>query len=111
MWTQPVVEQFEKIRAARESGAAIDPKWLVLANQVTDANAVLLDAANNFRGCLSGINAVPRRPGPVQIIARLFEDEHLAPGQPAEIDRIYRSYPHLTDDDFVRTNLDDWLSG
>ena len=111
VWTQPAVEQFEEIRAARESDAAIDPKWLVLANQVTDANAVLFDAANNFRGCLSGINEVLRRQGLVQTTACLSEDEHLSPGQAEEIDRIYRSYPHLTDDDFVRTNLDDWLSG
>ena len=106
-----VVEQFEEIRAARESNAAIDPKWLVLANQVTDANAVLFDAVNNFRGCLSGINEVLRRQGLVQTAACLSEDEQLSPGQAEEIDRIYRSYPHLTDDDFVRANLDDWLSG
>jgi dihydrodipicolinate synthase/N-acetylneuraminate lyase len=111
VWTQPVVEQFEEIRAARESGAAIDPKWLVLANQVTDANAVLFDAANNFRGCLSGINEVLRRQGLVQTTACLSENEQLSPGQAGEIDRIYRSYPHLTDDDFVRANLDNWLSG
>ena len=26
-----------------------------------------------------------------------------------EIDRVYRMYPHLNDDDFVRDHLSDWM--
>jgi hypothetical protein len=35
--------------------------------------------------------------------------ESLSPGQVDEIDRIYRSYPHLKDDEFVAAHRDEWL--
>jgi hypothetical protein len=35
--------------------------------------------------------------------------EELSPGQSAEIDRVLKSYPHLTDDEFVARHLDEWL--
>jgi hypothetical protein len=35
--------------------------------------------------------------------------EDLSAGQAEEIDRVLAAYPHLTDDDFVRENLDSWL--
>ena len=34
----------------------------------------------------------------------------LSPGQMEEIDRVYRAYPHLNDDDFVREHLDRWVA-
>jgi hypothetical protein len=40
----------------------------------------------------------------------LDPDEGLSPGQSAEIDRVVRSYPELTDDEFVATHLDSWLA-
>lgn len=109
VWTKNAVDQFEQIRAVRESGAPIDPKWLVLANEVTDANAAFFDAANNFRGCLSGINEMLRRQGLLLTAACLSEREQLSPGQAEELDRVYRAYPHLNDDAFIRENLDRWL--
>ena len=39
------------------------------------------------------------------------ENETLSPDQAEEIDRVYRMYPHLNDDEFVRENLDKWLNG
>ncbi|RLF38999.1 MAG: dihydrodipicolinate synthase family protein, partial [Thermoplasmata archaeon] len=33
----------------------------------------------------------------------------LSAGQNEEIDRIYRDYPEMNDDSFVRENLDRWL--
>jgi hypothetical protein len=36
--------------------------------------------------------------------------ETLSPGQAEEIDRVCQAYPHLTDDAFVRENLDRWLA-
>lgn len=41
----------------------------------------------------------------------LNTDEELSPGQMEEIDRVYRAYPHLKDDTFVREHLDEWLRG
>ena len=39
----------------------------------------------------------------------LNPSEVLSPGQKEEIDRVYRSYPHLNDDEFVIENIDRWL--
>jgi hypothetical protein len=36
--------------------------------------------------------------------------EQLSPGQREEIDRVWRAYPHLNDDSFVRSNLAEWLA-
>ena len=39
----------------------------------------------------------------------LDPQETFGPGQLAEIDRVYRDYPHLNDDAFVAQHRDDWL--
>lgn len=83
---------------------------LILANKITDCNAAFFDAANNFRGCITGLHEVLRRQGLFEGIWTINRDEKLSPGQKAEIDRVYRSYPDLNDDDFVRENLHRWLS-
>jgi len=36
--------------------------------------------------------------------------EALSPGQCERIDGVIADYPHLTDDEFVRMHLDEWLS-
>jgi hypothetical protein len=33
----------------------------------------------------------------------------MSKGQKEEIDRIYRLYPHLSDDAFIKEHLDEWL--
>jgi hypothetical protein len=71
---------------------------------------VIFDAANNFRGCIPGIHEVLRRQGLFQGTWCLDENENLSPGQAEQIERIYRSYPHLHDDAFVRNNLERWLN-
>src|SRR5690625_2267475 len=78
--------------------------------ETTDANAVLFDAANNFAGCIPGIHEVLRRQGLLEGLWCLNPDEKMSEGQSEELDRIYESYPHLTDDDFVRENLDEFFS-
>jgi hypothetical protein len=51
---------------------------------------------------------VLRRQGLLQTNLCLDPHEVLSPGQAAEIDRLYATYPELTDDDFVRANLERW---
>jgi dihydrodipicolinate synthase/N-acetylneuraminate lyase len=85
------------------------PALLTLAAQVTDSNAALFDAANQFHGCIAGIHEVLRRQGLLAGRWCLDPNEDLSPGQMEEIDRVYSSYPFLTDDAFVRQHLDDWL--
>jgi hypothetical protein len=82
---------------------------LTLAQEVTDANAAVFDAANGFAGCIAGIHEVLRRQGLLEGTWCLNPEERLSPGQAEELDRVCRSYPHLTDDDFVREHLHTWL--
>ena len=60
---------------------------------------------------IAGLLEVLRRQGLLNGIWCLDPNEGLSPGQSQEIDRVYSAYPHLNDDDFVRSNLDRWLSG
>lgn len=108
-WTRQAVKQFELCRQARETGK-IPSTLLTLAAQVTECNAALFDVANRFRGCIAGIHYVLMRQGLLENLVCLDPAEKLSPGQRAEIDRIWRVYPHLTDDLFVRENLDQWLA-
>ncbi|HBY62358.1 MAG TPA: dihydrodipicolinate synthase family protein [Solibacterales bacterium] len=89
--------------------ARISAEWLILGQQLTDANAALFDAPNGFHGCIAGLHEILRRQGLLAGRWCLDPNEDLSPGQCGEIDRVVRDYPHLTDDGFVRENLDRWL--
>lgn len=110
-WTARSVQIFETVRGIVERGEAAPPELLALANQITDANAAVFDAANAFRGVIPGIHEVLRRSGLVEEVVLLDPSEGLSPGQLEEIDRVYRDYPHLRDDEFVRAHLEQWLEG
>jgi hypothetical protein len=98
-------------RASNTATAAGVPLELLrIANELTDADAALFDAANGFVGCTPGVMEVLRRQGLLQGNWCLNPRETLSPGQSVEIDRVYRAYPELFDDAFVRDNLDRWLS-
>jgi dihydrodipicolinate synthase/N-acetylneuraminate lyase len=108
VWTRRAVELLDEIH---ELADAPTPSALRLqATELTDANAALFDAANNFHGCIAGLHEILRRQG--LLIGRFCLDpkEDLSPGQLAEIDRVCRAYPHLADDDFVAEDLDAWLA-
>jgi dihydrodipicolinate synthase/N-acetylneuraminate lyase len=92
VWTRRAVELLSRCRHA-----AATPELLRLAVEVTDCNAAVFDAANGYRGCISGVHEVLRRQGLMEGIWRLDERETLSPGQKEEIDRVYRAYPHLTE--------------
>lgn len=108
-WTRCAVELLERIHCAKKTGA-IDPSLFALAEQTTDANGAVFDAANQFRGCIPGIHEVLRRQGLLAGRWCLDPHEELSPGQMDEIDRVYDGYANLNDDGFVRENLDRWLS-
>lgn len=109
-WTRCAVEHLARCKEARASGV-IPAQLLTLAEQVTEANAVLFDVAHQFAGCIPGIHEVLRRQGLLATTRCLNPNEKLSPGQAEELDRIYRAYPHLHDDDFVAEHRDAWLSG
>ena len=108
MWTQKAVELMEKVKTIREKDQ-IPIEMLTLAAEITDTNAAFFDTANGFAGCIPGIHEVLRRQGLLQGTWCLNPHENLSPGQSEEIDRIYASYPHLNDDEFVKNNLTDWM--
>ncbi len=81
------------------------------AIELTDVNAAVFDAANNFAGCIPGVHEILRRQGLMESACCLDPNQVLSPGQADEIDRVWRVYPHLNDDEFVRENLEKWISG
>lgn len=100
VWTHTAVEMFRKIK--RQIGkTAMEPEWLTLAAQITDANSAFFDTANGFAGCIAGIHEVLRRQGLMRGIWCLNPNETLSEGQKEAIDRVYKQYPHLNDDVFV----------
>jgi len=109
VWTQRVVEMLTTIQRQRRAGDLDYAHWLAYGVQVTDANAAFFDPAHNFHGCIAGIHEVLRRQGLMQGHWCLNPNESLSPGQLEEIDRVYRAYPHLHDDEFVAQHLDAWL--
>jgi len=109
VWTLRAVRMLEQIHAHTQSEKPVAASWLTLGAEVTDANAAFFDAANQFRGSIAGIHEVLRRQGLLAGRWCLNPDEDLSPGQADEIDRVYRAYPHLNDDAFVREHLDEWL--
>lgn len=109
VWTRSAVKLIQECHAAVSGGKGISQELLQRSNQITDANAALFDAANNFRGCIPGLHEILRRQGLLQGVWCLNRNESLSPGQKEEIDRVCASYPHLKDDEFVLQGLDRWL--
>lgn len=109
VWTERVVAMHREIRSQIRENRVDYGKWLTLGVQITDANAAFFDPQHNFHGCITGIHEVLRRQGLMRGNWSLNPNEGLSPGQLEEIDRVYRAYPHLHDDDFVAENLDNWL--
>jgi len=105
IWTKTAVAHLKMVKTA--SNRCSD--MLALGVQITDANAAIFDAANQFRGCIPCIHEVLRRQGLLAGRWCLDENGDLSHGQLEEIDRVCKSYPHLQDDIFVKEHLDDWL--
>jgi dihydrodipicolinate synthase/N-acetylneuraminate lyase len=107
-WTRRAVEQLEAAHRARRR-RRLPARLLTLAAQVTESNEAVFDPENGFRGCISGILYVLARTGLVAGVHPLGEGERLSPGQAAKIERVLALYPQLSDETFVRSNLERWL--
>ena len=110
VWTQKAVALLSKIHKTSQTSSIIPENLLSLAAQLTDANGAIFDAANQFAGCIPGIHYVLFKQGLLPGIWCLDPHETLSLGQQEEIERIRKAYPHLTDDEFVQANLDNWLA-
>jgi hypothetical protein len=109
VWVKRAVELLERVHAAVAANE-IPADLLALDAQITDCNAAIFDAANDFHGVIAGCHEILRRQGLLEGIWCLDPSETLGPGQKQEIDRVCAAYPHLNDDAFVRANLERWLS-
>ncbi|MBS1748667.1 MAG: dihydrodipicolinate synthase family protein [Bacteroidetes bacterium] len=102
VWTSKAVHLLGEIKQCIASGYSGIETLLAKGIDVTDMNAVIFDAANNYHGCISGIHEVLRRQGLMDNIGCLNPKETLSPGQTEEISRIIAVHSGLTDDDFVQ---------
>ena len=109
VWTKKAVGLHERIQAAVASGW-VDEELLALDARVTDCNGAFFDVAHDFAGCIPGCHEVLRRQGLLEGTWCLDPKETLSPGQGEEIDRVCREHRDLADDDFVRANLERWLT-
>lgn len=109
VWTKRAVEMLDEIHRVVRNGGPVPFPILGQNIALTDANAAVFDAANAFRGCIPGIHEVLRRQGLFEHIHCLDPTLVLSPGQSEELDRVTQSYPWLTDDEFLRERLDEWL--
>lgn len=107
VWNKKAVALFERIKKAPPS-ETLD--LLSVGIGITDANAAFFDSRNSFKGSIAGIHEVLIRQGLLKGNYTINPKERLSPGQKEEIDRVYALYPDLNDDDFVRENLDNWMS-
>ena len=109
VWTKGAVEVLERCKAAKASGK-VDVDTMRLDGAVTDCNAAVFDAANDFHGVIAGCHEILRRQGLLEGRWCLDPNEDLGPGQMEELDRVHREYPDLNDDAFVAANLDRWFA-
>jgi len=109
VWTRSAVALLARCRAAAAAGA-VPADLLALDSRITDCNAAFFDAANNFAGCIAGCHDVLCRQGLLQGIWCLDPAEGLSHGQRDAIDRVCAEHRDLSDDDFVRANLERWLT-
>ena len=107
VWVKAAVEMLARAHAV---GDTVPAGLLTLDAELTDANGAIFDVVNDFAGCIAGCHEILRRQGLLENLVLLDPDEALGPGQAAELDRIARAYPHLTDDAFVAANLERWLA-
>ena len=101
VWTKKSVELFQEIKQFTANKNSGIENLLAKGIEVTDMNAAIFDAKNSFKGCIAGIHEVLRRQGLLEGVWCLNPEEKLSPGQAEEIDRIYKAYPHYTDDEFA----------
>lgn len=97
VWTRNAVALHQECRRVAQSQKAVPTDLIRSGVALTDANAAIFDAANNFAGCIPGIHEVLRRQGLLEGIWCLDSNETLSPGQREEMDRVYKSYPGLVE--------------
>ena len=109
VWVRSAVELLTRIKEQTGAGT-VSEALLALDSRVTDCNAAFFDVANDFQGCIAGCHEVLRRQGLLEGIWCLDPNESLSSGQKEAIDRVCTIHADLSDDSFVRENLERWLA-
>src|SRR5690606_25676878 len=78
VWTHRAVTLLDECHRAATSPQGISPQLLATGIALTDANAVIFDAVNDFHGCIPGIHEILRRQGLLEGIWCLEEHETLS---------------------------------
>ena len=104
VWTNRAVEIFGRCVSCRETGI-IDAGLMTVAEHLTEANGAVFDVANRFAGCIPGLHYVLMKQGLMKGTWCLNPKEVLSEGQAELIDRLWKSYPEVADDDFVKEFL------
>ncbi len=106
VWTKQAVSMLERIKTARQS-EVLDFEWLAQNARLTEANRAIFDTANDFAGCIPGVNEILTRQGLLPSAACLDPSEVLSEGQAAELDKITGF--GFDEDQFIRDHLAEWL--
>jgi dihydrodipicolinate synthase/N-acetylneuraminate lyase len=110
VWTSKAVELLEEIKKLRAKGSDIPFELLERAQKITDANAAIFDAQNDFAGVIPGVHEILRRQGLLESRRCLDPSLELSPSQMGEIERVIGAYPELQDDAFISLHIDQWLT-
>lgn len=104
VWTNRAVEIFNRCKVCQANGI-IDADLLTVAEHLTEANGAVFDVVNRFAGCIPGLHYVLMKQGLMRGTWCLNPNEVLSVGQAEEIDRLWKIYPEVADDDFVKEFL------
>lgn len=104
VWTKSAVSLFYSIK---EKSIAIE-NLLQIGTEITEANGILFDQKNNFRGSIAGVNEVLHRDGLLKGNWCLSENEVLSENQSENIEKVIKRYPYLSDANFIEENIKEW---
>ncbi|WP_159619659.1 dihydrodipicolinate synthase family protein [Ruania rhizosphaerae] len=98
-----------RVHAARAGDDEAVRELTARAPELTELNAAVFDAENDFRGCIAGVNAVLWWQGLLPSMRCLNPGEVLSPGQEDRIRGTLARYPWTSDKDFIADRLSEWL--
>lgn len=92
--TGRAVQLLDEILQQRKKGA-VPSHLLNLNTRMTDVNAAIFDADNDFKGSIAGIHYVLAKQGIISLTHCLSDKEVLSPGQADAIDRVMNEHADL----------------
>ncbi|MGA4508259.1 dihydrodipicolinate synthase family protein [Propionibacteriaceae bacterium G1746] len=91
-------------------GGDVPVDLLATGQDLVEVNGAVFDVANDFAGCVPGVNEVLRQQGLATTALCLNPAEVLSPGQVDLISRARERFGDLLDEQFIAENRDAWFS-